>query len=462
MNIFIGLTDVIGLTDRSVFGRSSHELLQSFSEYSKSRNAWNYSHTMVHYVNRLYKRKAIQNSFWSQDNGIGILLFDSDVVNAATEFVHNIAENLNLIGNEMNSSCRCGENCITNSFLSGWNWSPCIHEEWLKITRNVNIDGLKKSPEHLFQSPTCGNSFIEHDEECDCGVSAYCTNPCCDPFSCKLRINAICGHGECCDMSTCRPYVAGSFKCRIATGECDATEYCDGQSSFCPVDVQKPEASSCNNGQSACYNGTCDTENVYNLMCGNGIVDYDEDCDCGSIEDCLNPCCDPMTCKFTDNSTCAHGDCCNLSTCRPFSVETICRHSIDECDLPEYCNGATETCPSNLFKHHSEHCDDGKAMCHNGFCDVRHSFTDEKPIHKCSEHCGANRVCNNLSQCQCENGFIPPKCTTPTQSTNDPIPEKFISDAQTIALWIFLLSGFFCMILTVHEKYVTKLRRSIK
>jgi hypothetical protein len=38
----------------------------------------------------------------------------------------------------------------------------------------------------------CGNGHLDAGEECDCGRRDQCTDPCCDPFACKLRPHASC------------------------------------------------------------------------------------------------------------------------------------------------------------------------------------------------------------------------------------------------------------------------------
>ena len=48
-------------------------------------------------------------------------------------------------------------------------------------------------------------------------------------------------------------------------------------------------------------------------LCGDGLVQGDEDCDCGPPNFCENPCCDPNTCKFVANATCAIGLCCDTN-----------------------------------------------------------------------------------------------------------------------------------------------------
>lgn len=47
-------------------------------------------------------------------------------------------------------------------------------------------------------------------------------------------------------------------------------------------------------------------------ICGNGFVEYGEQCDCGLSQTCNgNVCCDPNTCMFYPNVTCATGKCCD-------------------------------------------------------------------------------------------------------------------------------------------------------
>jgi len=53
----------------------------------------------------------------------------------------------------------------------------------------------------LFESPECGNSFVEQGEQCDCGLKHMCTNPCCNPDTCMFYENATCATGECCDLN---------------------------------------------------------------------------------------------------------------------------------------------------------------------------------------------------------------------------------------------------------------------
>uniref|UniRef100_A0A3Q4AGN2 Uncharacterized protein n=1 Tax=Mola mola TaxID=94237 RepID=A0A3Q4AGN2_MOLML len=105
--------------------------------------------------------------------------------------------------------------------------------------------------------------------------------------------------------------------------------------------------------------------------CGNAMLDPGEDCDCGTVEECSNPCCDALTCRLTQGSQCAHGQCCE--NCQAGSM---CRKSASECDLPEYCTGVSEHCPEDSFELNGKPCyNQAQGYCYDGQC----------PTHK--QHC---------------------------------------------------------------------------
>lgn len=58
-------------------------------------------------------------------------------------------------------------------------------------------------------------------------------------------------------------------------------------------------------------------DKLFYSICGNGVVEPGEECDCKAPANCDNTCCNLQSCKFTENSVCATGSCCNLATCQP-------------------------------------------------------------------------------------------------------------------------------------------------
>ncbi|XP_019130580.2 zinc metalloproteinase-disintegrin-like VMP-III [Larimichthys crocea] len=101
--------------------------------------------------------------------------------------------------------------------------------------------------------------------------------------------------------------------------------------------------------------------------CGNALLDPDEECDCGPVEECKNPCCDASTCRLTEGSQCAHGQCCE--NCQLKLAGSVCRKSASSCDLPEYCTGASEDCPEDSFEMNGKPCfNQAQGYCYNGQC----------------------------------------------------------------------------------------------
>ncbi|KAM9858767.1 disintegrin and metalloproteinase domain-containing protein 28 [Aulostomus maculatus] len=101
-------------------------------------------------------------------------------------------------------------------------------------------------------------------------------------------------------------------------------------------------------------------------VCGNGFVEEGEQCDCGTVEECNNPCCNATTCTLVLGAQCAAGECCNNCKILPRSQE--CRRKEDECDLAEYCDGKSPSCPDNVFNVNGIPCDGGLGYCYNGQC----------------------------------------------------------------------------------------------
>ncbi|MCI4384518.1 hypothetical protein PGIGA_G00039590 [Pangasianodon gigas] len=100
--------------------------------------------------------------------------------------------------------------------------------------------------------------------------------------------------------------------------------------------------------------------------CGNGYVEEGEECDCGDLEECMNPCCNASTCTLKLNAVCAHGQCCEDCQLKP--AGTQCRESTNSCDLPEFCTGSDPHCPSNVYLHDGHMCHGVDGHCYNGIC----------------------------------------------------------------------------------------------
>ncbi|XP_029960814.1 disintegrin and metalloproteinase domain-containing protein 9-like [Salarias fasciatus] len=101
--------------------------------------------------------------------------------------------------------------------------------------------------------------------------------------------------------------------------------------------------------------------------CGNRLVDAGEDCDCGTQKECEDdPCCEFQTCRLKPGARCAFGECCYK--CQFLPGGSVCRSSTDECDLPEFCNGSSPFCQSDVFVQDGQPCRNRQAFCYGGRC----------------------------------------------------------------------------------------------
>ncbi|XP_039319319.1 disintegrin and metalloproteinase domain-containing protein 2 isoform X1 [Saimiri boliviensis] len=104
-------------------------------------------------------------------------------------------------------------------------------------------------------------------------------------------------------------------------------------------------------------------------VCGNAILEAGEECDCGTEENCTffgATCCDSATCRFKAGFKCAEGPCCE--NCLFSSKQRECRSAFDECDLPEYCNGSSASCPENHYIQTGHPCGMNQWLCIDGVC----------------------------------------------------------------------------------------------
>ncbi|XP_029957734.1 disintegrin and metalloproteinase domain-containing protein 15 isoform X2 [Salarias fasciatus] len=105
--------------------------------------------------------------------------------------------------------------------------------------------------------------------------------------------------------------------------------------------------------------------------CGNLYVEKGEECDCGLLEECEDPCCNASTCQLVPGAQCSSdGICCQ--DCKLRVAGSVCREPLGECDLPEFCTGSSPYCPPNVFLQNGEPCEDGASYCYGGVCASMH------------------------------------------------------------------------------------------
>uniref|UniRef100_A0A1I8BQT6 Disintegrin domain-containing protein n=1 Tax=Meloidogyne hapla TaxID=6305 RepID=A0A1I8BQT6_MELHA len=180
---------------------------------------------------------------------------------AALSFVHSLSH---ILGLEHDlTECGCDmEECIMSARKGQfnhfpWHFSACSSARLERKRSDPKMECLVKSNLFSqFSSFLCGNGQLDKGEECDCGRRDQCTDPCCDPFTCRLRPHANCAaHEECCHRCHIRP---SGHLCRPTRSICDVAERCDGKSGECPPDSHLLDGTHCglgNNGQ--CWQGDC-------------------------------------------------------------------------------------------------------------------------------------------------------------------------------------------------------------
>lgn len=283
---------------------------------------------------------------------------------------------------------------------------------------------ISNKPTKLFESPQCGNGFVEVGEQCDCGLPDVCKNTCCNANTCMLHSNASCATGECCDLKTCHPRTPGTL-CRPIDGECDLPEYCTGESEYCPSDHFKRDTEPCDNGNAYCYHGSCRSRNDQCKLLWGPSGQSSEQCyeknkdgsrhgNCGY--DRLNNV--YINCSSEDIQ-CGMLHCRHLNERLEFGMESVAvlSHTFISYD------GSVVPCRTAIIDLGLESIDPGLTpdgakcgidkMCVNRKCMTIGNLHINGIGIACPENCSGHGVCDNTGYCHCDNGWAPPLCNSP-------------------------------------------------
>ena len=268
LNIYIALVGVVVWNeyDEITLSTNGDTTLTNFLHYRRERLVKEHPNDNAQLLTGIQfdsgvVGKALKGPICTFEFSGGVSMWHSDVTGlVATTMAHEMGHNFGMEHDTENCECP-EERCImapASSTMRPSFWSSCSLE-YLALAFEHGMDYcLRNKPRTLFDSPICGNGFVEPGEECDCGLREHCDNPCCNPVTCAMFENATCATGECCDFKTCRPKSPGSI-CRLAEHECDLPEYCTGESEFCPADIFKVDGVPCKVGKAYCYQGSCRT-----------------------------------------------------------------------------------------------------------------------------------------------------------------------------------------------------------
>ncbi|XP_051897169.1 zinc metalloproteinase-disintegrin-like crotastatin isoform X2 [Pristis pectinata] len=366
----------------------------------------------------------------------------SNVHGVASTMAHEMGHNLGMDHDD--NACLCNSNaCIMSPVLSSvlpTEFSSCSHQNFQRFTLTQTASCLRDVPhlDEIVAAPICGNHFVEKGEDCDCGRPKECQNPCCEPQTCKLKEEAQCADGECCQ--DCKIKVAGSL-CRKVNHECDLSENCDGKSNKCPQDTFRQNGTPCKKGMGFCYNGKCPThEDQCISLWGEASRPASSRCfQTNTVGDQYRYCK-----KTTKYQPCRSGDimcgqlhCVGGSSKLPFSTGRI-TIGRDVCNVFLDKNGVNPGLVQNGIK-----CGDNK-MCLNAECiEVR--------VNNCSNKCPQHSICNHLDQCQYEEGYAAHSSLLPTAATVVII---------LIAILIILVIGVGCFLYRKCTRKSTPLPRT--
>uniref|UniRef100_A0A0C9RIY5 Adam12_0 protein n=1 Tax=Fopius arisanus TaxID=64838 RepID=A0A0C9RIY5_9HYME len=465
LNIFVALVGVEVWTDSDAITLSSKgdTTLANFLRYRKAMLVKEIPNDNAQLLTRIHFEdgvvgKALKGPICTYEFSGGVSMDHSNVIGlVAATVAHEMGHNF---GMEHDSAdCRCPEDrCIMASSSGSTgpvHWSSCSLE-YLALAFEHGMDYcLRNKPKKLFDSPICGNGFVESGEQCDCGLKDNCDNPCCNSLTCMLHPNASCATGECCDLTTCKPKNAGT-ECRSAEHECDLPEYCTGQSEYCPNDVYKIDGEVCNMGKAFCYQGSCRTHNDQcKLLWGpsgssSGAPCYEMNNKGSKHGNCGYNRLDSSYIKCdNENILCGMLHCQHLNERLEFGMESVailthsflnhgvkmiaCRTAIVDLGLNEVDPGLAPD---------GAKCAPGK-MCVNQKCmpvdSLRASINGGSA---CLNNCGGNGVCNSLGHCHCNKGFRPPDCLQPGFGGSDdsgPAEDPNARNDFVTALYIIFL-----------------------
>ncbi|XP_058143448.1 disintegrin and metalloproteinase domain-containing protein 33 isoform X2 [Dasypus novemcinctus] len=299
-------------------------------------------------------------------------------------------------------------------------FSACSRRQLRAFFRKGGGACLSNAPEPglAVRRPRCGNGFVEAGEECDCGDSQECLDPCCLAHNCSLRAGAQCARGDCCALCLLRP--AGVL-CRLAAGDCDLPEFCTGASALCPPDVYVLDGSPCAGGRGYCRDGACPTlEQQCQQLWGPGSHPAPETCfqivnsagdahedGGGDSEGHAAPRvqrdarCGKLQCQGGERSPRAPHAARVDSTVHLGGRKITCTGAVA---LP----GAPLDLPGLGLVETGTQCGPGM-VCQDGRC--QNATSPE--LERCLSACHGHGVCNSNHHCHCRPGWAPPSCEQP-------------------------------------------------
>ncbi|KAL7727870.1 hypothetical protein ACLKA6_019437 [Drosophila palustris] len=434
LNIFVALVGVViwNESNEIEFSSDGDVTLRNFLNYRSTKLVLEHPNDNAQLLTKeMFSGgvvgKALKGPICTYEYSGGVSMQHSQVLAVvATTMAHEMGHNF---GMEHDSSdCHCpDEKCVmaaSSTAVVPVHWSSCsIDQLTIAFSRGMNYC-LRNKPTRLFDSPQCGNGFVEPGEQCDCGLPAHCENSCCNAHTCMLHSNASCATGECCDLDTCRPKLAGSA-CRPSENECDLPEYCTGESEYCPADVFRRDTEPCDNNQAYCFLGTCRSHaNQCRILWGptgdNSVHCYEKNVEGSRLGNCGYNRLNKTFVKCTpEHVHCGMLHCTHLNERLEFGMETaaVLSHSYVSHDRKIVaCRTALvdlglQTIDPGLTPNGAK-CGE-QSMCVNQKCMPLDRVRQLGMGSACPDNCNDNGVCNSRGHCHCDVGFGGESCNKP-------------------------------------------------
>ncbi|XP_030376058.1 disintegrin and metalloproteinase domain-containing protein 12 [Scaptodrosophila lebanonensis] len=475
LNIFVALVGVViwNESNEIEFSSDGDVTLRNFLNYRSTKLVLDHPNDNAQLLTKEVFAggvvgKALKGPICTYEYSGGVSMQHSQILAVvATTMAHEMGHNF---GMEHDSSeCKCqDEKCIMSASSTAVvpvHWSSCsIDQLTIAFSRGMNYC-LRNKPAKLFDSPQCGNGFVEPGEQCDCGMPNHCENTCCNAHTCMLHANASCATGECCDLNTCRPKVAGA-ECREAENECDLPEYCTGESEYCPADVYRRDTEPCDGGQAYCFKGNCRSHaNQCRILWGptgdNSEHCYYKNTDGSRMGNCgynrLNK--TFVKCKDT-NVKCGMLHCIHLNERLEFGMESaaVLSHSyvshdrkIVACRTALVDLGLQSTDPG--LTPNGAKCGDD-SMCVHQQCLPVEEVRKLGMGARCPDDCNGKGKCNSRAHCHCDIGFAGEACTRPgpggsvdSGPATDPTANKIFQHFLYILFFVVVPMLFVCVLL---------------
>ncbi|KAL0811467.1 hypothetical protein ABMA28_009867 [Loxostege sticticalis] len=487
LNIFIALVGVVIWTERDEIQlvENGDETLNNFLRYRRFTLLSDIPNDNAHLITRQKFRegvvgKALKGPICTYEFSGGVATNHSEVIGlVATTIAHEMGHNFGM-EHDTEQDCECpDEKCImspSSTSVMPIHWSSCsLKSLALAFERGMDYC-LRNKPKRLFDSPTCGNGFVEPGEQCDCGLGEHnaACRACCTA-ACMLRGNATCAEGTCCNLQTCRPKSAGTV-CRAAERECDLPEYCTGHSEFCPADVFKMDSTPCGNEQAYCVRGSCRSHtDQCRLLWGTTGENSHEKCyTSNNIKGNKNGNCGYVRTRQMFKACASEDAMCGMLHCRhlnerlEFGMESVSQlHAVFINN-----NGTIIPCRTAIIDLGLSDVDPGMVpdgakcgkdkMCLNQKCvtvDSVRAALQARESSVCPSNCSGHGVCNSEGHCHCEPGFAPPLCMLPGPGgsyDSGPATDPSVQRNFMVAMYIIFLGIIPLILLILFLLYYTR------